>query len=328
MTATLPKTCTRPNCAERHEARGFCKHHYGKLIRTGRLPIIAALVDPAPIRARIELQLAHGRSLHNLSEAASVDFTWIKRIHSGESSCRKTTAARIMAVPLPPTFVGICRRLSALERIGYSRAGFCRASGVASATLSRALRTGVMSAPLRFAVATAYETLSVKPIDAPRAVLLATRAGHFPPADWEYVDIDDPAAHPEDLTSPERSWGYTTLPEGECAELLVAGEFYGNVTGEPHRGSRLQAVVMLTKRGWDAHRIGRWLRMTPRTVARMRTEASGQRCAPRPQHCETHCRGAEKHELTPENTRVDGRGARHCRICERIGRQARRARAA
>jgi hypothetical protein len=59
----------------------------------------------------------------------------------------------------------------------------------------------------------------------------------------------------------------------------------------------------------------------------MRAESAGERPTPQLQHAELHCRSVERHPFSPSNTRIDGRGRRHCRTCETRSTRARRAKA-
>ena len=301
-----PRLCIYPRCTKVTRVRGYCGYHYEKLTRLGLLPFTGRVVaDPSPIRTRIAEHLARGRTLHDLADRATTCPTVVRRLHLGCASCRRTTATRIMAVPLPPTMIGVRRRLDALARIGFSLAAVSRISGVSSANLQRSLRTGRCSAATRLRLAAAYEQLSATPQHAPRVVTLAKRAGKRAPADWEYLDIDDPAVWPDSID--------TSRDVDEIAvEMLVKGHV---PAVRPPRPTYVEAVARLT--GCTGAEIARRLRVTVRTVERMRKELQGEAVPPGGQRFqETCCRGTNRHPFTPENTRIDCNGKRHCRACE------------
>jgi AraC-like DNA-binding protein len=332
---TFAKICELPTCDDPARIRGFCNRHYAKLRRTGHLPAVFKTVDSTQVRNRILEHLQRGHSLVTLAAAAGVNRCFLRKACRQETSVSNTTAQKVMAVPLPalpPTAVGIRRRIQALARIGYSLREFSRVGGVPRRTLTKALTTDRFSTILSSRIVAAYERLSATPVDDPTVIARAKKNGYFAPADWEYVDIDDPNVWPDylDQQGNEESlgtWAYTELPHDQCVELLVRGEFYDNIDGRPLRAARLAAVVELAGQGWNGKRIAARLRMTPRTVRNMLAESRGERPAPQLQHAELHCRSAERHPFSPSNTRIDGRGKRHCRICETRSTRARRAKA-
>lgn len=319
------KICEFPGCLKHAVERGHCHRHYEKLTRLGYLPIIARPIDSTEVRARITEHLDRGRTLNHLAVSAGVHYTALRLVYTTGSRIRMTTAAKVIAVPLPPSSVGIRRRLEALERIGYRLSVFARSSGIPVDTLRGALNRGDITIGLRMRICAGYEKLSASPLDEPTTIARAVEKGFYAPAAWEYIDIDDPDSCPDllGLSDPEV---YADLPERKCIELLVAGEYYDLVTDEPPRAAMITTVDLLTKRGWDARRIAEWLRVTSRTVIRMRAEARGERVF-RQRPAEACCRSTERHPFTPENTRVDSQGKRHCRICERRYKKAQRTRA-
>lgn len=301
-------TCKFPRCVSEPRKRDYCIRHYEKLRRTKYLRVTYRVIDSAPIRARIDEHMERGRRLTTLAKAAGVHAGSLWLVYEQHTPIRTTTARRVMAVPLPPTLIGIRRRLQALERIGYSARAFSRVTGISITALSYGLRVGPLTVDTRLRVVAAYEELSVKPLDAPLVIAKAIKLQYYAPADWEYVDIDDPDASPCEPDVDE------TVDETEV-ELLISG-YYSNPTRlRPSRAALLKAVVHLTELNWGAKRISEWVRITPRTVERMRAEARGEKL-PYQKELRTHCT-KENHPLTTENTRIDKKGRRNCRICER-----------
>ena len=310
---TTKPICIRSRCTARAKKRGYCQRHYEKGWRVGLIPVIARSIDPTTVRERITEHLDRGRSVSNLAKAAGVAACSLRKVYLEGTPIRATTAKRVMSVPLPPSEVGIQRRLQALERIGYSMAEFARASGIPIGTLQDGFFRSVLTARLRLRIADAYERLSATPFDAPRTVTRALKQGYHAPADWEYLDIDDALAHPVQVGPGE------ALTHEQYVDLLISGELPRGVP----RLARVQAVAYLTDRkGWCAEEIAVWLRMDRRTVTRMRAETRGERPAPGgPRQKALHCRGEAKHPFTPENTRFDKNGKRHCVECETIYKQ-------
>jgi lambda repressor-like predicted transcriptional regulator len=333
--STSAKTCELPACDEAAQIRGFCNRHYDKLRRTRYLPIVFKTVDSTPMRHRITAHLQRGHCLKTIADSAGVNPDALRKAYRQGTPVLITTARRVMAVPLPPqppSITGIRRRLEALARIGYSLRRFTKVSGICRSTLSRGLRADHFTVEFRLRLVAAYEKLSATPVDDPMEIARAKKNRYFAPADWEYVDIDDPNAWPDYLDQQGNednpgTWAYTELPHDQCVELLVQGEFYDNVEGRPLRAAKLAAVVELAEQGWTGRRIAAWLRMTPRTVRNMRAESKGERPAPQLPPAELHCRSVDRHPFSPSNTRIDSRGRRHCRTCETRSTRARRAKA-
>lgn len=163
VTAALAGQCRWPrNCTDPIEALGHCQRHYNTMRATGRLA--SGLTDPDSVRARIAEHLDRGRTLHDLSDAVPLDATALRRIQDGRTvRVRVATAARIMAVPLPPTSTEVTGWIHALTRAGYSHRDIAAAAGVPRPTLRSALYRGTFHARLRVAVAAAHEQLVGEP---------------------------------------------------------------------------------------------------------------------------------------------------------------------
>lgn len=185
--------CGWPHCPEEPHARALCRRHYLLARHSGRLR--TTLADPEPVRGLITTHLDRGRTLHQLADTCALDPHAVRRIHDGQTTgVRVTTVAKLAAAPLPPTRVGVQRRMQALARAGHNRAAVAAAGGITVSRLRSALHRRQISAPVRLAIAAAYDHLADTRGQDWRVAAQAAKKNWPPPAAWDRHRIDDPTA--------------------------------------------------------------------------------------------------------------------------------------
>jgi hypothetical protein len=193
----MTATCCWPNgCPNKSKAQNYCNPHYTKLRAAGKL--VTGYVDPGPVRAHIEAHLARGENLADLATRAGLTRTGLSNIRRCcNKAVRVGAAQRILAVPLPPTYIGTVRRLQALARLGHLRYDIAAAAGLTWHSMKAASSPGRCHARLRIGIRVAYEQLSGSPGTSQFLIKRAQRAAWPSPLAWHGVDMDDPAAVPD-----------------------------------------------------------------------------------------------------------------------------------
>ncbi|PRX66148.1 hypothetical protein B0I32_106284 [Nonomuraea fuscirosea] len=166
--------------------------------------------DIAPVIRHLQL-LRRTMSIHEIAEAASMDYTSIwKILHGARATVLPATERKILAVaPINGALLldstGSRRRVQALATAGWTGEEVGRQvaarRGDAWANITRVLKGQRITASLAHEIAAVYVDLQQQappPTTASkRAKERAQRNRWAPPAAWETVNIDDPDALPD-----------------------------------------------------------------------------------------------------------------------------------
>lgn len=272
---------------------------------TNRLSQEPALVSPQPLDNPVKTQLSSvsGQSPGRLStgvplvprRVASIDRTGCPartdskgRPQHGTVSayrnfnCRCPDALKAnrndrkfrsvgLVPPAKVNSIGTARRLRALACLGWPLRELAERLGVHTSRVEhlRSQKYPVVSRHTHAAVAALYGALEYTDGGDTRAARHAVRVGWSPPAAWD--DIDNPDEKPlhqlgnsgEDSVNDE----YVDLHE------LLAGRLPGSRSWHRGRLNRM-AVEILTRRGCSVDAIAERLKITKRSVERMRASAT------------------------------------------------------
>ena len=322
----MKELCAWPGCTNEVHGRGFCKPRYNKLRRCGKFPD-GKLVDAAPVQARIAAHIACGCSLRSLAALSGCSQRNLDRILNANPPgkvCR-WVATSILSVAPPPTDIGTTRRIQALRRMGHPLIDIATSGSTTRDTLKNAIASGHFTFHVRIAVVEAYKALRRR-----RGSLWGTALQRLEwpePDAWLYLNIDDPSVSPDQVVDD----GEDSEPYDEAMVLrFIAGEVIpgGRNLSEEERLARAEAIRRLTDAGHGPEWISGQVKCTQRTVLRVRSARESRRTespdgciSPAPRARASHCRGKARHLYTPENTRFDKNGKRHCVECETIYKQ-------
>ncbi|MFC1420797.1 hypothetical protein [Streptacidiphilus cavernicola] len=180
------------------------------------------LIPAAPVQAHIRHLRDTGLSDTQIGAACGVHQTVISKI-SNQAKIRRTTADRILAVPLThratsgmTSSLGSTRRLRALYVLGHSRADMASRIGICRDYVSRIARGefAQISTEHDHAIRRMYAELSTARGKSTHTGPYAARQRWHGPMAWH--DIDDPAAVPE-VGEFEDAWS-----KREAREALAA----------------------------------------------------------------------------------------------------------
>lgn len=254
-------------CDNDARTRGWCTPHYGKLLRAGQIE--AGVINATAVQRHIAEFVARGGNCAILGRRAGLDRKTARWILDGTSSqVRVSTAKKVLSTPLPPTAVGVIRRLRALSRIGWPHETVSERAGIAYRTLDSQLTRRWFSIRAGEAVAATYEALSTRQGPSQLAVRRAIAKDWPAPAAWDYIDIDDPVAEPE-LGGPLDD---DPFDEVDVYEIMAGHRKVDTSKREKRlRAARDEAIRRFGTRHtveWIAERVG----CTERTVYRVRAE--------------------------------------------------------
>jgi hypothetical protein len=186
--------------------RGHCKYHYQYLLGSGVFD--TRRIESSVIAPRFQEHIDRGanRGLEWLAKESGIGISELWRYwRGGRKKVAISTLRRIMAVPLPPSDIGCCRRVHALMRIGWSIPAMCVETGIKYDTLVASLRKATFSSRMAGKVDAMYRMLADRPPAPTRhtkvAVRKAIRAEYASPLAWEGHDIDDPGANPTGMSA-------------------------------------------------------------------------------------------------------------------------------
>ena len=190
------KTCQwHRGCTEPVDSQGHCSRHFDKLRKNHK--IRSGLVDPAPVRARIQEHLDRGRTYASLATACGVSRPVLEAIHRGRTpKVLIRTTDRVLAVPRRPSNLGCLRRLHALWRIGHTIPVIAEQAELPHNSLRRFIKARHFPDYAADRLAAAYGQLSNTPGASEELIRRCARKSYAPPAAWDYLDIDDPAVRP------------------------------------------------------------------------------------------------------------------------------------
>lgn len=222
-------------------------------IRKGQLRGLPAKVDAEPAWQHVDGLLAEGWSIALVGRAARVE---PRTILNRASGMQRERAARLLAVDRDTLYqlardyqlvpvVGATRRIRALQAMGWPLAGIGTTRHMAHDIL-REERT--ISARKWRAIAAAYDRLAMTEGPSDRLRANAQRNGWPLPLCWDDDEIDNPSAEPARRRRPA---------DDRADEHL----------------ERRQVTVALTARGFSVQQIADELRVSERTVIRLRREA-------------------------------------------------------
>jgi transcriptional regulator with XRE-family HTH domain/DNA-binding CsgD family transcriptional regulator len=215
MTAALtrPTVGTLPahgTTARRHRGCGClpcrrAQRRYDKRRRIYRTRGIAGRVPMSPVTEHVAVLRATGATLQAIADAADCSQGTILNIErSQHPTLFASIARRVLAVhpgmlaPAMVGAVGVARQVQALYVAGYPLAVLSAEFGFTRtyvSELANGRRERVTYATYR-RIADAYARLSGAPGPSEYTRAWAARRGWLPPAAWEGLDIDDPAADP------------------------------------------------------------------------------------------------------------------------------------
>ncbi|PWJ23301.1 Homeodomain-like domain-containing protein [Branchiibius hedensis] len=250
--------------------------NWAKHWRLDRYRGITRYIDAAPTRRHIEQLRTAGASMRAIADKAGVSVSQISRIAGGQEQVRRPYAARIQAVTPAAILarsgaedfvpaVGARRRIEALQAIGHSSTTIAEAmAGGATADVVRNIKGhpgAWISRTNHERALRAYERLWDTPGTSRQTLGAARRLGFAPPLAWDDDTIDDPGGQP---------WSGEETHDlvDEVAVLrAVAGDRVGLTVTE-----RAEAVRRLAATGLSDNEIGVRIRVTSRTVQRIRKE--------------------------------------------------------
>ncbi|MDJ0405850.1 helix-turn-helix domain-containing protein [Rhodococcus erythropolis] len=245
---------------------------------------VPSRVPTGPVQAHVLELLGMGLSLNAIALAAGVADTTVSFIRDGQFiETRTVIAAAIMSVdhrPHPrqrfvPT-VGAVRRLGALQAMGWKYEDLDRECGTPRGTLQFTRKRGALTYERWAQIRDMYERLSATPGGSEMATHLARRHDYLLPLEWEGYDIDDPRV------SPPRSARSTSRPvrkpggrkvQPALDEVLIQRAVDGNWDGPIPFRERRAAFKKLHARGYSAAQIADRLKVSKRTVERLRAAA-------------------------------------------------------
>lgn len=189
--------CSRPRCTYTVYRQALCRKHYESGAVRGYVPA-------EPVYERIKLLRSRGYGLRELSALTGLsEPVFIRPLGAGTVQAR--TAAKIMGVPVPETYVagGACvpavgthRRIKALVAIGYPQVFLAKELGLHEGRLAITLRQQHVLASTAAKVAELYDRLSGTPGPSNWSRSRARKRGYASPLAWDEGTIDDPDAEP------------------------------------------------------------------------------------------------------------------------------------
>jgi len=154
--------------------------------------------DPEPVLTYTRAWVGRGRSLATLADLAHVPYRPLSDLHAGRvrwSRC-PNLAARVLAVPLPPSDVGVTRRVRALLTRGHPLGWVAAHAGISDNAVSKAMLRQRFGDSTAYALTALYDEYSgmwgSSRLTASKAITL----GYRPPDAWYQLDIDDPDTVP------------------------------------------------------------------------------------------------------------------------------------
>lgn len=203
---TKCRRCEKPSAPK---TRGYCRYCYKQSLRK-RVEAglwISGRVPTGPVIAHVKKLRAAGLGYRRIGELAEIDCRVVQRMHR-QQTVYATTAARLMAVPVPMSphtvassgaqvaVIGTQRRLRALVAIGYPQheLGTLLDSNDTRVWMLISGYQEYVSAEMAQRVDTLFTRLQLAPRDDMRAKRRAERKGWAPPFAWDEDTIDDPTA--------------------------------------------------------------------------------------------------------------------------------------
>jgi hypothetical protein len=180
-----PSGCTG-HAGQRGFSRGFCRTHYLRLHRAGR--IRPGFVDGSLVQARLAVYKSRKRSLRTAATLTGIDHRTLSDLAAGRiAKARPRVARAILTAPLPPSDIGCVRRVQALLALGHTAESIATEMGYKRGSVLAAMARQRFGDRFALALLGTYEHLS-------GFAGSAQRADYPTPFAWEDVDIDDPAA--------------------------------------------------------------------------------------------------------------------------------------
>lgn len=230
---TVNKTLCRVNPAHGpSKHRDFCGRCYNRLlVLHGRWH----LVPSEPVIKHIARLRDLGWTWPEMSQQAGLGEVTVWRVwNKRPQRVRADTARGILALPLVESpsrrgvdSTGSRRRVHALAWMGWTATMVAEATGIAPKAIA-----GLIGPSRRIsrrnaaAIAEVYERWSHLQGPSKLTAGKARARGYAPPAAWDYVDIDDPAAEPDFGAQPEQAGAdpdeVRHLLEGGCTEHEAA----------------------------------------------------------------------------------------------------------
>lgn len=273
------KCAWHKGCDKEAETRHWCQGHYEKLLNA-RL-IEGGMVDATPVRNHIIEFISRGGNYALIERRCGVARKAVKRIADGVSrTVRISTSRRILSIALPPTAIGVVRRVRALGRIGYTQQMIARQAGYAS--LDSGMAQMRFSVPVREAIARVYEDFSGRigpsqlTIDRSKKPRPGFPLGYPAPLAWHCVDIDDPNASPELPEIDSEPFDEVHVLEMMAGRLtpygLKCGPAKRHSTEMQLRAAQREAIARLLAAHYSSRWIAERISCSLRTVDRIRAE--------------------------------------------------------
>ncbi|TFD27483.1 hypothetical protein [Cryobacterium cryoconiti] len=249
------------------------------------------LVAAGPARAHLTMLRDYGMGYKTIAAAAGVGITATRTLLYGREDYKdgvqgprhgevkkqilRETAARILAVKpelkwlgdrIPVDGLGTTRRLQALVAIGWSQSKLEVLLGTGTTSMGRTITSDRVWASTARAVVDLYDELWNTPpahtaprdrVSFQRALRYARERRWLPPMGWDDIDLDVAPPVPEPV-------------EGIDVNAVALA-----VHGDHVRLSALErraAVSELWDRNWSDSKVAEQLRITPRSVLRIRQE--------------------------------------------------------
>lgn len=179
---------------------------------------------------------------------------YTKRLRTGRPEIRRIDAT------------GVVRRIHALMALGHTAADIGAVAGMSSHHVQQTTRRRYVSPANHWRIVAAYEALSGRPGASEQTRRRARQAGWAPPLAWEFVDIDDPAAEPEEMLGRHLRSVPTDLVVDEIAVERAAG---GDRTVRLTQVERDAAIRLMRQRGVSLHQISQTLGVQHKIIVRV-----------------------------------------------------------
>lgn len=229
-------------------------YRYHKKWRYDRAHGITRTTDSMAARLHVATCVGAGMSMSAIAAAAGVSVQVVWNVTNGQSTLRRTTEAKILAVkpgvtsaarpdctePFVPA-IGTRRRIRALLAIGWRHSDITAAAGSSSAvTLHQQGRWVTLAKHEAFAKA--YRELSGKPGPSEASRRRARKLGHPGPLDWDDID-HDPDPQPDHDTDGSRLY---EEPDPVVIERVLSGDW--SLASHANPAERRQVVEAWTER--------------------------------------------------------------------------------
>ena len=212
------------------------------------------LPDPNCAAARHGTMSAYYRAGCRCPDARRATALYTKRRRTGRPELRRVAA------------VGARRRIQALMALGHRGVDIAEVAGMHPRQVQLTAVTRRWVSPVTHArIVAAYEALSGRPGVSEKTRQRARRAGWAPPLAWEFVDIDDPLAEPEEMLGRH----LRSVPTDLVDDIAVERAANGDRSVRLNRPEREAAIRLMASRGVSPSRIGLVLGVQHKIVMRV-----------------------------------------------------------